>query len=130
MELEYGTTAWWPSELYLDLTGTANESTVFGGFRIEDRFRPLFQDHWINPVLCAEFEDINGANKSLLEVVGHNGKEDFSIDTSEARKEKKREVELKIILSSDVKGWNLSENVIFEKNLTNSPWETKSPCTD
>jgi hypothetical protein len=123
LELEYGTTAWWTSELYLDLTGTANESTVFGGFRIENRFRPLFQDHWINPVLYAEFEDINGADKSLLEVVGHDGKEDFSIDTSEVRKEKKREVELKLILSSDVKGWNLSENLIFEKNLTNSPWE-------
>jgi hypothetical protein len=123
VEFEYGTTAWWTSELYLDATGTVDESTVFGGFRIENRFRPLLQEHWINPVLYVEFEDINGANKSVLEVVGHDGKSDFIDNTNETRQEKKREVELKLILSSDAKGWNFSENLIFEKDLTNSPWE-------
>jgi hypothetical protein len=122
VEFEYGTTAWWTSELYLDTTGTANESTVFGGFRLENRFRPLFREHWINSVLYVEFEDINGANKSVLEVVGHDGRSDFVDNTSDTRKEKKREVELKLILSSDAKGWKFSENLIFEKNLTNSPW--------
>ena len=32
-------------------------------------------------------------------------------------------MELKLILSSTVKGWNLSENFIAEKNLSNEPWE-------
>ena len=30
---------------------------------------------------------------------------------------------MKLILSSNFKGWNVSENAIAEKNLDNSPWE-------
>ena len=123
VELEYGTTGWLTSELYLDFVETRGENTVPGGFRVENRIRPLLREHWINPVLYFEFENINGANKSLLEVVGHDGAADLLGTASETRKEKKREVELKLILSSDAKGWNFSENLIFEKNLTNSPWE-------
>ena len=122
-EFEYGTTAWWTTELYVDVTGTKDESTVFGGFRLENRIRPLMREFWINPVLYFEFEDINGADKSVLEVVGHDAAADFVDDVQQTRQEKKREVEFKLILSSDVKGWNLSENLIFEKNLNNSPWE-------
>src|SRR4051812_46579782 len=68
LELEYGVKAWWTSELYFDSQTTANESSLFTGFRFENRFRPLLREHWINPVLYVEFEDINSANKSLLEV--------------------------------------------------------------
>jgi hypothetical protein len=123
VEFEYGTTAWWTSEVYFDFTGTKNDSTVLGGFRFENRVRPLWREHWINPVLYAEFEDINGANKSVLEVVGHDAGTDFVGPVAVARRDKMREMELKLILSSDAKGWNFSENLIFEKNLSNSPWE-------
>jgi hypothetical protein len=122
-EFEYGTTAWWTTEVYVDTTHTFNESTVFGGFRIENRVRPLLREHWINPVLYAEFEDINGADKSITEVVGHDGKGDFNENTNVLRADKQREMELKLILSSDAKGWNFSENIISEKNFDNSPWE-------
>jgi hypothetical protein len=122
-EFEYGTTAWWTTELYIDVTGTMNENTVLGGFRLENRVRPLMQEHWINPVLYVEFEDINGANKSVLEVVGHDAAADLVDDVHVLRQDKQREAELKLILSSDAKGWNFAENVIFEKNLNNSPWE-------
>jgi hypothetical protein len=121
LEFEYGVKAWWSSELYLDGQSTANESTVFTGFRWENRFRPLLGEHRINPVLYAEFEDINSADKSLLEVVGHDVRDEFLQRTD--RHEKKREVELKLILSSNFRGWNLSENVIAEKNLQGEPWE-------
>lgn len=123
IEFEYGTTAWWTSELYLDFTGTTNDATVLGGYRIENRIRPLLSEHWINPVLYVEFEDINAANKSILEVVGHDAATDFTGPVSLARQEKLREAELKLILSSDFKGWNFAENLIFEKNLDNFPWE-------
>src|SRR5215472_5703806 len=73
MEFEYGAKAWWTTELYLDGVATAGDSAIFTGFRWENRFRPLAREHWINPVLYIEFENINAANKSLLEVVGHDG---------------------------------------------------------
>ena len=123
MELEYGTRAWWTSELYLDWQKTAGQDSQFGGFRIENRFRPLMREHAVNPVLYVEFEDINGANRSLLEVVGHDGQSDLAANSAEAWAEKAREVELKLILSSNVRGWNVSWNVIGEKNLKHAPWE-------
>ena len=121
IELEYGVKTWWTSEFYLDSQTTANESSVFTGFRFENRFRPLLREHWINPVLYAEIEDINSADKALLEVVGHDGIADF-LDRND-RSEKKREVELKLILSSNFKGWNIAENMIAEKNIAGEPWE-------
>ena len=120
MELEYGAKGWWTTELYLDGQSTANQSTIFTGFRWENRFRPLMREHWINPVLYAEFEDI-AADKTLLEVVGHDGLPDF-LEPND-RSDKEREGELKLILSSNHKGWNVSENFIAEKNLQGGPWE-------
>jgi len=121
MEFEYGVKAWWTSELYLDSQATANESSLFTGFRWENRFRLLLGEHRINPVLYLEFENVNGADKSLLEVVGHDTRADF-LERND-RGEKKREAELKLILSSNVRGWNISENMIAEKNLGGEPWE-------
>lgn len=51
----------------------------FTGYRWENRFRIVPGEHWINPVLYVEFEDINPADKTLLEVVGHDGKPDLSV---------------------------------------------------
>lgn len=121
MEFEYGVKAWWTSELYLDGQSTAGESSVFTGFRWENRFRPLLREHAINPVLYVEFENINSADKSLLEVVGHDGRADFLGRNDRAERE--REMELKLILSSNLRGWNISENLIAEKNLAAEPWE-------
>jgi hypothetical protein len=121
VEFEYGVKSWWTSEFYLDGQSTAQQSTLFTGFRFENRFRPLLKEHWINPVLYVEFEDINAADKTLLEVVGHDGISDFLGRNDRA--EKQREVETKLILSSNVKGWNIAENFIAEKNLAAEPWE-------
>jgi hypothetical protein len=121
LEFEYGVKTWWTSELYLDGQSTFGESTLFTGWRLENRFRPLLSEHWINPVLYFEFEDINSADKALLEIVGHDGIADF-LDRND-RSEKEREAELRLILSSNVKGWNISENMIAEKNLAAEPWE-------
>ena len=115
VELEYGATGWWTTEFYLDTQSTFNDSTLFTGFRWENRFRPLMREHWINPVLYVEFENINGADKTLKEVVGFDNQFDFSDPNSELRKEHAHEIETKLILSSDYKGWNISENFIAEK---------------
>ena len=123
LELEYGVLAWWTSELYLDGQATAGDSTLFTGFRIENRFRPLMRDHFINPVLYVEYESISGADKTLLEVVGHDDQSDLSEPNGDARREHEHEAELKLILSSNVEDWNVSENFIAEKNLGHEPWE-------
>jgi hypothetical protein len=68
LELEYGARGWWTTELYLSGQHTSNDSTVFTGFRWENRFRPLLHDHFINPVLYFEYENLNRADRSLLEV--------------------------------------------------------------
>lgn len=122
-ELEYGVTGWWTSEVYLDAQATRRDSTLFTGYRWENRFRMLPREHWINPVLYVEFENINGADKSLLEVVNHDAQDDLSGLNAEARQEKKRELEAKLILSSNVRGWNISENLIAEKNVRHAPFE-------
>jgi hypothetical protein len=123
IEFEYGAKGWWTTEFYLDGQSTRRDSTVFTGYRWENRFRPLLREYWINPVLYIEFVNINGADKTLKEVVGFDSERDFASPNGESRREKKREIETKLILSSNYHGWNFSENFIAEKNLANVPWE-------
>src|SRR5437016_2164899 len=75
-ELEYGTKGWWTTELYLEGQATRHDSTVFTGFRFENRFRPFLREYWINPVFYIEFEDINGASKTMQTVVGFDTQDD------------------------------------------------------
>jgi hypothetical protein len=123
LELEYGVRAWWTSELYLDGQATGQDSTLFTGFRLENRVRPLMREHAINPILYVEYESISGADKTILEVVGHDGQTDLAGPNGDARREHEHEAELKLILSSNFKDWNVSENFIAEKNLGHEPWE-------
>jgi len=122
-EFEYGVTAWWTTELYLDGQATAHDGALFTGYRWENRFRVLPREHWINPVLYLEFENINGADRSLLEVVNHDGEDDLTGPNAITRHEKKRELEAKLILGSNIRGWNISENFIVEKNVRHAPFE-------
>ncbi len=124
LELEYGLKAYWTTEVYFAGQATQNDSTVFTGFRWENRFRPLMRNYFINPVLYVEFEDINGADRSLLEVVNHDSIADLYPTNAQGRAEKEQALELKLILSSNTHGWNISENFIAEKPLNYSnPWE-------
>src|SRR5437868_8369121 len=76
LEFEYGMTAWWTTELYLDGQSTLNDSTIFTGFRWENRFRLLQHEHFINPVLYVEYEQISGADKITKEIEGHDVESD------------------------------------------------------
>ena len=122
-EIEYGAKAWWTSEFYFDAQHTHRDGTLFTGFRFENRFRLLFSEHKINPVLYVEYEHVNGADKTLKEVVGFDGREDHAEPNSEARLEKERELETKLILSTQANGWNISENLIGVKNVHEGVWE-------
>src|SRR5262249_35871942 len=123
MEFEYGATAWWTTEFYLDAQTTFHDGTLATGFRWENRFRPLKREYFINPVLYVEYEHLNGADKILKEIEGHDVENDFLTPNAEARQEIKNELELKLILGSNFRGWNVSENLTFVKNLANEPWE-------
>jgi len=124
VEFEYGVTAWWTAEAYLQGQTTRNDSTVFTGFRFESRFRPLPREYWINPVLYVEYEDVNKADKSFLEVTGNDSITTQQVSNAALRNEVERSIEGKLILSSNVKGWNLSENIIAEKALNEAEsWE-------
>jgi hypothetical protein len=122
-ELEYGVKAWWTSELYLDGQTTAGQSTLFTGYRWENRFRLVPGEHWINPILYFEFENINGADRTLLEIVNHDGDDDLKDLNAVARLEKKHELEAKLILSGYHKGWSVAGNFIAEKNVHHQPFE-------
>ncbi len=124
MEFEYGATAWWTTEFYLDGQTTFSDSTIFTGFRLENRLRLLQREHFVNPVLYIEYENISGADKILKEVEGHDVESDFIDPNGELRRDHDHELEMKLLLSSTFKGWNVALNPIFTKNLLPSePWE-------
>jgi hypothetical protein len=115
-EFEYGVTGRWTAELYLEGQATSGEGAVFTGWRLENRFRPFAREHWINPVLYLEYEGINEASRIQKEVVGNAS--DFSEPNSELSQSSAHELETKLILSSTFRDWNLAENFIVEKNLS------------
>ena len=122
-EFEYGATAWWTTEFYLDAQTTYGQDSLFTGFRWENRFRPLKNEHFVNPILYIEFENINEADKILKEVEGHDVESDYAVPNAVSRKERVHEAEFKLILSKNYKGWNFTQNTLAVKNLSNSPWE-------
>jgi hypothetical protein len=67
-------------------------------------------------VLYLEYERINEASRIQKEIVG-SGRLHFE-PIAELREEVANEIEGKLILSSAVRGWNIAENVIVEKNLS------------
>lgn len=115
-EFEYGVTRWWTSELYLEGQSTSGDSTVFTGWRLENRFRPLAAEHAVNPVLYLEYENINEASRIEKEIVGKAPL--VNQTNAELSQTHAHELEGKLILSSNLGHWNVAENLILERNLT------------
>jgi hypothetical protein len=116
LELEYGVTGWWASELYLEGVATRHDGSGFTGWRWENRFRPSKGEHRINPVLYVEYESINEASRIQKEILG-TGPLAFE-PIALLRQTRVHELEGKLILSSVAGAWNVSENFIVEKNLS------------
>jgi len=124
IEFEYGATAWWTTEFYLDSQATFNDGALFTGFRWENRMRLLPTEHFINPVMYIEYENISEADKTIKEVEGHDVESDFAAPNSILRGVHDHELEFKLILSTDFKGWNFALNPLATKNLSpDNPWE-------
>jgi hypothetical protein len=81
------------------------------------------KDHAVNPAFEVEYENVTGADKTMIEVVGHDNQDDLAPPNAESSKTHQHELELKLILGSNWKKWNISENFIAEKDLGHAPWE-------
>jgi hypothetical protein len=115
-EIEYGVKAWWTTEFYLEGIARKDDSTILTGWRWENRFLPLAREHAVNPVLYLEYERLNEASSTHQEIVGEAHR--VSEPNSELRHEIEHELEAKLILGSNLRDWNLSQNFIMEKNLS------------
>lgn len=69
-ELECSVTGRSTTSVSFDGQAASGQSALFTGYRWENRFRPFRHNHWINPVLYAEYAGLDGADKTLVEVVG------------------------------------------------------------
>lgn len=118
VEIEYGVTGWWTAELYLEAVTTRGDGNGFTGWRFENRFRPLKTEHRINPVLYVEYESINEASRIQKEIVGAGSLHFEPIRG--LREEHAHELEAKLILSTAARGWNVAQNFVIEKNLSES----------
>jgi hypothetical protein len=118
VEVEYGITGRWTTELYLEGQARTGDSAIFTGWRLENRFRLFAREHRLNPVLYFEYEGINEGSRILKEVVGNASS--FEAPNAQLRRAQAHELETKLILSSGVRDWNIAENFIVEKNLSQS----------
>jgi hypothetical protein len=116
MEIEYGLTERVTAALYWEGQGTVGDSTVFTGWRLESRFRPLKREHKINPVLYFEYENVSDASRINKEIVGEGA--DLDARNSKLRLVSGHDLEAKLILSSDVRRWNFAENFVVDKNVS------------
>jgi hypothetical protein len=118
LEMEYGVTARWTSELYLEGQSTVGDSSVFTGWRWENRYKLLAREHWINPVLYLEYEDVNEASRIQKEIEGEGP--DLTSPNALLTGSRAHELEGKLILSSNYHDWNIAENFTLTKNFSES----------
>lgn len=104
IEFEYGVEAWWTTEFYLDGQTAFGDSTIFTGFRWENRINPLRREQFVNPVFYLEYEQINEADKIIKEVEGHDIEFDHALSNALARQTLDHELEFKLLLSKPSKG--------------------------
>jgi len=95
---------------------------------LENRFRLLQREHFVNPVLYIEFENTNAADKILKEVEGHDVESDYAVSNAVLRKEHDHELEMKLLLSSTFKGWNVAVNPLLPRTCCRaSPGSSPTP---
>jgi hypothetical protein len=84
----------------------------------------LEREHFVNPVFYLEYEQITEADKIIKEVEGHDVASDHAIPNAQAQRTLDHELEFKLLLSKNFRGWNVAVNPLATKNLLPSnPWE-------
>lgn len=122
MELEYRITKWWATQVQFDGQTTWDDSTIFTGYSWTNKFKLFPDNHVVNAALVISWEDGNEADKCIAEIEGHGSEDDFSLPNSVTRKIHEHEVEMKLIVSRDYKGWNFAGNIMAAKPQADS-WE-------
>lgn len=118
LELEYGVTDRWTTAFYLEGNKESGEDYQFGGWRFENRFRVFQGNVFLNPVLYAEYEQLQPEHKYLFEVVGRAEEEEGEDESTE------HELETRLVLGQDItERLNLAFNWINEVNFDNGEWE-------
>jgi len=118
IELEYGATDRWTTALYFEGMKEQGGDYQFGGWRWENRFRVFDDNVFLNPVLYAEYEQLQPEHKYLFEVVGRAGEEEGEEEGTE------HELETRLILGQDLNDrLNLAFNWINEANFDDGEWE-------
>lgn len=124
LEFEYRAAKWWASTLELHGQSTVGESTIFTGYAWSNKFKLAPAGRFfINPVFVIAWEDASAADKSIAEIEGHSSLEDFATPNAIARPEREHEIETKLILSRDHRGWNFAGNILAAKELSGEPWQ-------
>jgi hypothetical protein len=123
VELEYRITNWWGTQVQFDGQTTWSDSTLFTGFSWTNKFKLFPNNHLLNAALVVGLDKGNAADKSIAEIEGRTPEVDFNSSNSELRKMHEHEVELKLIISRDHKGWNFAGNIMAAKNMAGEPWE-------
>ena len=120
-EFDYGICRWCSVQFYVNTQAMGRSTGLFTGFRWENRLALARGEHWINPVLFIEFEDLDAADKGQLEVVGQECKGDLFPRDGERDAPRSRQVNARLVLGKSVGGWMMAGNFIAEKNLAGAP---------
>src|SRR5207249_4427179 len=86
--------------------------SLFASVTLQGQESPYFvtYDHYL------EYENINEASRIRKEIVG--AAPELNESNAELRATRAHELETRLILSSTAHDWNISENFIVEKNLS------------
>jgi len=115
VELEYGVTEQFATELMLESFVDAEGLARFTGVRWENRYRLFKRETALNPVLYMEYEHLDLATRYKMEVSGwvHPPYR----EAAESEQKDERIMETRLILSHDLGQTNLTVNWINETDL-------------
>jgi hypothetical protein len=116
IEIEYGITGRWTTEVYIEGVTIHKDASAFTGWRWENRFRPFAGEHRVNPVLYVEYESLNEASRIQKEIVGEGAPSRDPLGSLVHKHA--RELEGRLILSTQLADWEIAGNAIVEKNLS------------
>jgi hypothetical protein len=120
LEIEHGVTDYWTTALYFEGDKIDGEDYAFGGWRFENRLRLFEYGTFLNPVLYAEYEQLEPEHRYILVVTGRTDE----VEDEDEEESTEYELETRLILGQDLTNrLNVAFNWINETNLKSGKWE-------